>query len=286
MAQGLYRRGDYAAAADAYLKAAEGSTQDAAGNFKFNAAVSLFKAGEFKAAKEILSALSRDAKDADIEQIERTLGLAAYNAAQALKAVQPEDLATRTELLHEASEAFRRASRSSSHDEIARNNLSIALDEYRTVESDAHIAALMEKYQTQNPGQLAAEMLSNQRRIMTELAAASTNLSPTRIAEFESVAAQQKANADLWIPLKGKIMQAAAKPDMSDEQQKQMAQLNHQIEATRQDMLDASEQLGDLKAESDQLTQTSEVAVYQLWKSIAPHDLILQEEIRQQSNAM
>ncbi|MFT5240022.1 MAG: Ca-activated chloride channel family protein [Candidatus Promineifilaceae bacterium] len=285
IAQSYFRQGDFAAAATAYERAAATATQDSARAFRFNAAVSLYKSGDFSSALDILSDLARNADSSDIADIEKALGLCAYEAAQATASETPEDLSERADLLREAGEAFRRAARLSESDEQGASNLAITLSELETAAENAHITQLMQKHQDASPAQIAGEMLANQRRIKQGLAAATTNMTSSRIVEFEALAALQKENADIWIPLKGKLLEAAGQ-DSSPDAQQQMAQLNQQIEATRQNMLDASQQLNHLKSDSNELSDMSEAAIYQLFKAFAPHDMLLQEEIRQQSNCV
>lgn len=285
IAQSYFRNGDFAAAAAAYERAAETATRDSARAFRFNAAISLYKSGEFSSALDILSDLARNADNSDMADIEKALGLCAYEAAQATASETPDDLSERADLLREAGEAFRRAARLSAADEQDESNLAITLSELKTAAENAHITQMMQKHQDSSPAQIAAEMLANQRRIRQGIAAATTNMTPSRIDEFESLAVLQKENADIWIPLKGKLLEAAGQ-DGSPDAQKQLAQLNQQIEATRQNMLDASQQLNHLKTDSNELSDMSEAAVYQLFKAFAPHDMLLQEEIRQQSNCV
>jgi pyruvate/2-oxoglutarate dehydrogenase complex dihydrolipoamide acyltransferase (E2) component len=130
-------------------------------------------------------------------------------------------------------------------------------------------------------------MLTDQRRIIEDMAAAFTNNNPGQVYQFEDLARREKANTQLWIPLKGKILQALAqeaaqKPDA----QKQMATLNAAIEGARERMTSVVRSLKDLDTSAMDSALAGEAATYQFWKGMAPFPTILQEDMQLQTNAI
>ncbi len=164
-------------------------------------------------------------------------------------------------------------------DPEAAADLAISLKTLEAADEEAEIATLLEKYGQASAGEIAAEMLAKQRAVKIGMMEASTNTTPGRIDAFENLANEQQQTADLWIPLKRKLLQAAQE---SGSDESRMAELNQQIESTREAMKAAASQLQDL--ETTENAQRSEMTVYQIWKAIAPYESVLQENIRQQSN--
>ena len=62
--------------------------------------------------------------------------------------------------------------------------------------------------------------------------------------------------------------------------------MNEMAEATRNSMINASDCLKNLDRNSENFTQVSEVAIYQIWKTIASFEEILYEDIRRQTNTI
>ncbi len=281
VAQKRFKRGDYRGAADAYLKAAADATRKSQLDFRHNAAAALFQDGQHEAAADILRELSHQGSKHQA-RTEHGLGAALYRASESVGGMDADARDTRLRLLEESADAFRRGGRSVPDDEVARQNISIAVDALHREKAEAKIAKLNEQYQSEGSDRLAARMLAAQRDISLGIRRAMTNTSPSRIYELEALAEQQEANADLWIPLKGKLM-AAFSESGSD---RSPAEIDQAIEATRDTMLAAAGNLRDLDPESDRIVQMSEAAIYQLWKSIAPPESLLSEDIRQQTNVI
>jgi len=280
-AQKRYRQGDYAGAADAYLKAAADATRKSQLDFRYNAATALFRDGQLEEAADLLRQLSHTSGSHQ-GKTAQGLGASLFRASQTLKADDSETREKRLRLLREAADAFRLGARELPEDEVARRNVSVAIDQLQEQELEAKISELTEKYQSSGPEKVAAEMLAMQREINLGIRRAMTNASPSRIGELEALAEKQENNADLWIPLKGKLMAAFEQAGSKQSP----AEVNQAIEATRENMLEAAGTLRDLDPNSDQVAQQSEAAIYQLWKAIAPPESILGEDLRQQTNVI
>jgi Ca-activated chloride channel family protein len=285
IAQKLYASGDYEQAAAAYLQAAAGSTRRSQRDFRYNAAVASFKAERYKEAADILRGLTsvegEVARDASLG-----LGAALFRAAEEVggELSEAEWTSRRARLLREAGQAFQQAARAESKDErVADRNLAVVLRELKEAEQEAKIAGLMSRYEKSPSGRIAAEMLRAQRKVNKDMLAAFTNESPSRIKQMEGAAKQQSAVADLWIPLKGKLLAETAQQPGTN-QPVNPAQLEQVIEATRASMVDAAEALKNLEPEAERSARTAEIAVYQLWKSIAAFPELLREDIRLQTN--
>jgi Ca-activated chloride channel family protein len=284
MAQRWYQEGDYARAAEAYLRAADGATADAQRTLRYNAAVAHYHAGRFREAAEILRTLADD-PESNEARVAMDTGRSLYREADAITAEEAADLKQKADLTREAADAFRRASRAAPDDPDAAHNAAVALEALQEREDVARIAELLKRYEQVDAGRLSAEMLENQRRILIGIDAAATNQWPERIRALEAVSALQRENADRWVPLKGKLL--AAMPAGDDKPQAaNAAALEQTIEAVRDDMREASDRLRDLDTGATQLAGSCEALVYKLWKAVAPPELLLAEDIRQQTNTL
>jgi len=284
-AQRLYLRGKYEEAAAAYLEAARGVGGEARKEFFFNAAAALFRAGKYMAAAEILRGLA--AEDGNLgSAAQAALGLALFRGAEADKETDPENLARKAALFREAGEAFRAALRKQPDDEPLKRNLEATRAALRETEEQAKISRLIARYAQTPPGALAHQMLINQRAVNAALPQAFTNQPPERIKALETLAELQNANADLWIPLKGKIMDALNTSGSAATNQQLMATLHELMESTRENMLSAAARMQDLDPGALQPAALSEAAVYQMWKAIAAYPELLSEDIWRQTNVI
>jgi Ca-activated chloride channel family protein len=282
-AQKFYRQGDYESAASTYLQAAKGATQKSQLDFQYNAAVAFFEDGQHKKAAELLRELSGSSRKHQTRAA-TGLGTALYHASAETEGENAEALKEKAKLMRESAESFRKGARNIPEDDAALRNVAVSMELLKAQEEEATIAELVERYQASGPEEIAADMLKAQRDVIEGLRSAHTNQSPSRVYQLEQLADQQRNNAELWIPLKGKLL--AALQQEGKDPAKSMAEMNQVIEATRDSMIEASGRLRNLDPDAGQTAQMSEAAVYQLWKSIAPFQGLLQEDIRRQTNAI
>ncbi len=282
MAQRLFRKSKYAEAAAVYEEAAKGSTRESQRDFMFNAAVAWYRAGEYAKAAAILQGLIQSRHDVD-GPAARGLGSALHRRAEELDgAVDAATLKGREALLKRSAAAYQEALRAKEDNDDDRANLALVLGELPEAEEKALIAQLMQDHGQTQPFGLLETMLSEQRDILEICPQAFTNDSPGQIAQFESLAARQKANAHLWIPLKGKLLgmlQGKAGPD-------QLAMMNGAMDSIQDSMMDASAALRDLDAAGYGPAGDAESNLYAIWKQMADYTLLLREDLRRQSNAI
>jgi len=288
IAQKLYLLGKYEEASKAYLEAVGTVQGQSQRDFRYNASVALFKAGKYRESAEILKDLELLQKEKPGENtIAMGLGSALYRASELPKQPDPAKLTESAKLLRESGEAFKEASRAKPGDNQARKNLAVVLETLPAAEEQARTAELMAKYEKTPAQQIADQMLQDQRKIVSEIPPAFTNDSPAQIKTLETIAGKQKANADLWIPLKDKLLNSMAQQQGKDPKiQQQIAAFDKLVEGTRTQMKNASAALRDLDTTGYNSAVTAEAAVYQFWKSIAGYQSILQEDIRRQTNTI
>jgi hypothetical protein len=284
MAQSLYRRGRYPEAAAAYLAAARDAGVHSQYNYRYNAALAYLQAGQYKESLDLLRELLLEGGEANVDTA-TALGKAAYQTAAEHTEEAAEDLAKRVRLLQEAGEAFRSAASSHPSDAETARNLAVLKQKLSEARETAHIAALLEKYKDQSASSIAATMLASQQELVESIPAAFTNTTPARIALLEELSEKQRNNADLWVPLKGKLLQAMASPQ-DEAAQKQLAAVNELAEHTRDNMLAGADSLRDLDPSAYGPAVSSQAAIYGLWKGIAAYPEILKEDLRRQSNAL
>lgn len=283
-AQTLYARGRYEDAAAAYLAAARDTGARSRHDYRYNAAVSHFKAGRYEEALDLLRDLMLADGNGTVDAA-TALGGAAYRVARELGTETASNLAARAELLQEAGDAFREAARAAPTDQAAVRNAAVLQKNLPEAREKARVAGLLEQYREKSASRIAAEMLTSQQRLIAEIPAAFTNNTPTRIDLLEALSARQRANADLWIPLKGKLLQAFAQRG-GDADQQQLAAVNELAEQTRDNMLGGAGYLRDLDPAAYGPAVSSQAAIYGLWKSIAAYPEILREDLHRQSNAL
>ncbi|MDA0576618.1 MAG: VWA domain-containing protein [Verrucomicrobia bacterium] len=283
IAQRFYERGEYAQAAHAYRAAATGATEDAQRDYRYNAAVALYHAGQYQEAAELLRDLA-EVDDADAARITSSLGASLFQAAGALQADDAKALELRADLTRKAADAFRRAARAAPEDTDAARHAALALRQLDERKEAAHIAKILTQYQSADAGKIASEMLRSQRSILAGIQDAATNAAPSRIGQLEALSREQRTNADRWIALKGRLLDAQiAAGTNAPVSNAELAQI---IELTRDGMLTTAQQLRDLDPAAGQKAMLTEATVYQLWKATAAYGDLLAEDIRLQTNAI
>jgi Ca-activated chloride channel family protein len=284
-AQTLYSLGQYRDAANTYLEASKHSSGTSQQDFQFNAAAALYKKGRYQEAADLLQALSLAERSGNTQTLQG-LGLSYYHAAKVHAASSdPTNIMARAEYLGRAAEAFKQGLYADESSE-SRNDLAAVLEQLPKAKQEAFIAKLMSQHEATPGPQLATEMMTRQRSLVSQIASALTNTSPSRVTELEQLAKNQKDIGDLWIPLKGKL-QAAMSQQADDENTRQrLAMLEQNVETMREHMATASRALRDLDPAGYGPAAASQAAIYQLWRGIAQYSQLLQEDILAQSNTI
>ncbi len=276
-AQSLYRQGEYTNAAALYLDAVNGQDDpQMAARCRYNSGLSSFQAGDLSAASETLLpiiALPGFEKGAEL------YGAANFKAASG--AVAATNAAAKAQALERASTGFLHALRAAPDDERARRNLSRAAANIPALRSAAHLESVLAKYGQTPPQQLIGQMLDEQRRVMNDAVAVSTNgNAATLITGFEKLGERQRGNADRWIPLKQLLVDSGA---ITNEQQR--AEVAERIEQTRDAMMRGATLLEDISPDAYGPMAQSEGAVYGFWKMLSEPPALIGEDILVQTNA-
>jgi Ca-activated chloride channel family protein len=281
MAQRLFRKGQFAEAATVYGEAAKGSTRDSQRDFEFNAAIAWYRAGEYGKAAAILRRLVQSRHDMDAAAASG-LGAALYRQAEIMDgAVDADTLEARETTLRQSAAAFQEALRAVPDASDDRANLALMLKALPEAGEKALVARLMQEHGQTEPFALLGTMLSEQRTIIEAAPQVFTNETPAQIPLFEALAARQKANAQLWIPLKGKLLGM-----MQQAPQEQLGMMNGAMDNIQDSMLDAGAGLRDLDPAAYGPAADAESNLYGIWKQMADYTLLLQEDLRRQSNAV
>lgn len=282
-AQKLYRSGAYKEAAQAYLQAMQGQTKTLQDQCIYNAGCALFQAGDYKTAAAKFNELTARQKDGQLPAF-YNLGCALFREAS-LAQTAGTNLPPQTypKFLERAGQAFQSAARLGP-DEEAKFNLALTTNLLTQARAQAKTRALLERYGTTPPPDLADMLLKNQRQLIAKLPEAMTNSTPAHIGKMEELSAQQAANTDLLIPLQAALQTAniqtpdGAKPPPGQIEQ-QMAQL-------RETMQTSAELLRNLDQSAYHAAFKSELGIYQTWKGMADFTRLLAEDLYRQSNTI
>ncbi len=274
-AQAWLNRGDYAKAAEGFLSAARGAELDEAETYRFNAAYAWYKGDDTtNACSTLRSLLNSKAMGARAGEL---LGKILYDEAHTDRSA--EEPATQLKQMEEAAAAFQRSLRETPEDERCNRNLTRAVDPLKELRINAHIAEVLKEHGQSQPDGLIGTMLAEQRNLMDESFTLFTNSAPIMISSAEALAARQKKNADLWIPLKQQLLQAVTN-------QQEQAVLNQQIELGRDSMAGTAAAFEDILPEAAQESAQIEPLIYNFWKMVAPPNSIIDEDILYQSNTL
>jgi hypothetical protein len=286
MAQKLYSRGKHAEAAEVYLQASQGATHKSQEDFRYNAAIANLKAGNHDEAARLFGEQSLHPNEERRIAASIGMGAALWRSAELPDQPTVTNLNDRAELLEKAGEAFKNGLRTVPGDPQARDNLQAVLNALPEAEEQAKIATLMAKYEQVPIPQIADEMLRNQRELAKHIPAAFSNDSPTQIGELEALAGRQNDNADLWIPLRGKLLSAMSQQQGATNAQQQIALFEQMAATSLESMRGAHALLRDINTHGKGAAAAAEDTVYPVWKAVASFDGLLREDIRRQTNAV
>jgi len=286
-AQSLFKKGEYNEAAKLYLEAAKGVSRATERTFKHNAAVALSNAGQFKESSDIFRQLSLQTRNDDKDE-NAALGFTLFNAASKLSEDDADQAKKRAQLLKESGEAFKEAWRNNNDNTYARDDIAVTISQLSSAQEQAKVLSLAKQYEKTQAPQLVDQILKEQRNIAELLPSAITNTTPSRILQLEVLATRQKNLADLWLPLKSKMTQAMANAQQQGgaTNAQHFAALNQLMDQTQIEMQEGSSKLRDLDVEGFRSSKIAEHGTYQLWKTVASYDMLLTEDILQQTNTI
>jgi len=287
-AQKYYDLGNYTKASDYYERAASAaSTIEERDVYTYNAAVSAYKAGEFAKSSLLFPAVSPDSEVIDKAKLFDNIGASYYKEADIGTNTSAAAYNQRLTSMRQSAKAFQNSLVNKSDDYGAAQNFAVVFKKLPEVRKEAKVATVMEDNKDAKPDGLVDKVWAEQKRLIEELEIAQTNKSYNVINELESIAKQQNANADLIIPLKVKLNEAASKQKQMTEQDKQGLQmLNQLLDSTQEKMNEASNKMKDLNTDAWRTAKIAESGIYNTWKALAPFSKILGEAIQQQTNTI
>jgi Ca-activated chloride channel family protein len=292
LGQRRYLVGDYEGAAAAYQAAAKTAAKASHDDYVFNGGCALLKAGKVdEAADQFRSLTGGEGEIAS--KAAYNLGCALFvtgSAPMIEDAATPPDLAKverQVQALKQAGTAFQKALRQQPDQGDSRRNLAVVAGMAGEVEEQAKIIRLMAEHGKAQPGELADQMLLQQRKLIQDIPAAFTNTTPALIDSLEYLGAEQERTADLMIPLKGKLLQAMSQSQSGNTNApQQIGQINAFAESIRDNMAGVATALRDLDRAAYAPAIQAEAAVYTLWKGVVGYQQLLREDIQRQTNAI
>ena len=272
----LYRQGDYAAAARAYLEAARGVDPAEANRYRYNAALARYKDNDAAGAAETVYPMTMLPGQAAAAEL--------YGAARFREAEDPAaatNTAVRLKALEEAGAGFQQALRQAPDDARRQRNLDRSIKHLPVLRESAHIEKVLAEHGQTPPEALLNRMMQEQRALLSEAPVSFTNPPAARmIRELEALGARQQANSDLWIPLKRALIESQAITNEEDR-----AQVAMQIEQARDAMKLGARQLADLDGAAMAPIARSEQIAYGFWQLLSMPPGLVAEAIQAQTNA-
>lgn len=270
-AQAHYRKGEFAAAAQAYAEARMGAEVSEAAHYAYNEALALWKAGDVTNALECVQMA--------VDQREFTARAATLEGVlQMGLAEQSADPEGRLEHRLAAADAFSRALRAEPT-ETARRNLARALDQLDALKAEARKAAALKRYKEVPLPQLLPQILQQQRALMKAVPEVYSLTTPgVMLTQAEQLARDVAEQHDRWYPVIEQLPQAITNEAACLE----MLQHAH----TAQDLLDGAAKRYEALDSSVQPLNEGEPIAYNFWKLVAQPDALINEAIAVQTNAM
>ncbi len=287
-AQELYELGRYEESARSYLEALSGSSLRFQEDCLFNAACALYKAGSYEAAAARFKEVISRAANGIVPDANYNMGCAWFQAADKMpQGTNAEaDASARLDALEKAGIAFQQALRRKPTLGTARRNLAVVAEAAPEARERLRTARLMTRYGNMPPSQIAGELLRNQRAVLEQLAPALTNAAPSRLDQFERLAALQKDNAEILDPLRAGLLNAVQSQASQPGATQAVANIHLHLDALGNAMRDASSTLRDIDAAAADSVANAEKGVFLLWRMIADYAELIREDIRIQSNLL
>ena len=290
-AQNAWRQGNYDKAATLYQKALAMDVQDPkfAETLRYNTALSFLKAGNSgKAADVFKQILKISGQNSGAEE---GLGVALFRAADALSAIETEEAESKPgnialekfKLLEEAALSFQSVLRDTPDNDERKKNLEATLAKTVELREEAKLAAIMEKYGATTPEDLAKKLFEAQRNVFASSASAFQSDSPEKIKMLETAAKSQRDAADIWMPLKQKMMEAA---QSSITNLQELSDFQYALNHAAEQAVSAANALEDLDSDAMPAMKISEQTAMDLFAMLTPPPPLLAQAILAQTNAL
>lgn len=270
-AQRLYRKGDYAQAAEQYALARMSADPAQVAHYAYNEALALWKQGDVtNALARVQLALEEDDFTARAATLEGTLQLVLAEAAT--------DAEDRLKAREAAITAFTRALRAEPST-VAERNLTRALAEIESVRYEARKVAALKQYKETPLQQMIPQLLQHQRALMKAVPEVfnSTDVS-VRLGQAEQLATDVRTQADRWFPVLETLPQVVTNETMCLE-------LSQRARAAQIALDEVANAYEAMEAEVAPLNE-GEPFVYDFWKLVAQPDHLIEEAIAVQTNAL
>lgn len=204
--------------------------------------------------------------------------------AKNAQGVQAEDAAIAPmrralEAGEESAWAMQRALRATPEDKRANDNFTRSLDGLEKLRDDIHVAEVLSKSKGKDPKSQMAEASREALSLMREQTGVLTNEASVAIARSEAMGRWAERLADTLIPLKRHVFET-----VTNEQQ--AAEIVGDVEATRDAVKRAADQLADMSPDAAESLSTAENAFHRYWKGMLDPPTALEEGVRAQSNAV
>lgn len=280
-AQRFYRQGAYEQAADLYAQARTGQGDAFDASILHNEAVSLYAAGRYREAAERFRDLMALQHPAFTDAM-RSQAMSLYQKAMHQTADTLEEAHARVETLRRAAKVYQQALRLDDNASL-RHDFALTLEALKQAEQQAQWQHWLTEHGDTPLPTLARNLLTQQREIVEEAQASSSLPPPEKIAAWEELARNQKANAALAAGLEHHLANNASMVEPgADTRQAVVASLR---EAQAQ-MRDAGQQLQDIDPDGRGSAQEAERTFYELWKNVALLEDLLDEAVHQQTRTL
>ena len=179
----------------------------------------------------------------------------------------------------ESAWAMQRALRDAPDDPRANRNFTRATDGLAKLRDDIHVEDVLAQTKGRDPKAQMAEAARKALTLLCEQAGVLTNEAGVAIARSEDLAKRAEKLADVLIPLKRQVLES-----VTNEQQ--AAEIVGDVEATRDAVKRAAEQLADMLPDAAESLSASENAFHRYWKGMLDSPSALEEALRAQTNAV
>ena len=179
----------------------------------------------------------------------------------------------------ESAWAMQRTLHDAPDDPRVNRNFTRVTDGLAKLRDDLHVAKVLADAKGRDPKAQMADSARKALALLREQAGVLTNEASVAIARSEDLAKRAEKLADVLIPLKRQVLES-----VTNEQQ--AAEIVGDVEATRDAVKRAAEQLADMSPDAAESLSASENAFHRYWKGMLDSPSALEEAFRAQSNAV
>ena len=179
----------------------------------------------------------------------------------------------------ESAWAMQRALHDAPEDPRANRNFTRVTDGLKELREELHVEEVLAKAKGRDPKAQMTEAAREALAILREQSGVLTNAASVSIARSEDLAKRAERLSDTLIPLKRQVLES-----VTNEQQ--AAEIVGDVEATRDAVKRAADQLADMSPDAAESLSSAENAFHRYWKGMLDPPTALDEGVRAQSNAV